>query len=75
MRRPIRPSCLHRGAVRYHLLRRAGVNVQLVFGAGQVESAPAAHCWLLLDGEPFLETVDPRPVFAGIYTMGLPTTG
>jgi hypothetical protein len=70
VRWPIRPSCLHRGVVRYHLLRRAGVDVQLVFGAGQVDSAPAAHCWLLLEGEPYLETTDPRLLFTSMYTMG-----
>jgi hypothetical protein len=70
VRWPVRPSCLQRGAVRYHLLRRAGVDVQLVFGAGQVDAAPAAHCWLLLDGEPYLETTDPRLLFTGVYTMG-----
>jgi hypothetical protein len=72
VRWPVRPSCLHRGAVRYHLLRRAGIDVQLVFGVGQVDSAPAAHCWLRIDGEPYLEPTDPRAFFTGVYAMGEP---
>ena len=72
VRWPMRPSCLHRGAVRYHLLRRAGIDVQLVFGAGRIDGAPAAHCWLLLDGQPYLESTDPRELFAAAYTMGSP---
>jgi hypothetical protein len=70
VRWPLRTSCLHRGAVRYHLLGRAGIDVQLVFGAGHVDGAPAAHCWLLLDGQPYLESTDPREVFAPLYIMG-----
>jgi hypothetical protein len=27
------------------------------------------HCWLDLDGEPFLEATDPRPVFAEVFRI------
>jgi hypothetical protein len=27
------------------------------------------HCWLVKDGEPFLERTDPRPVFAEIVSI------
>jgi hypothetical protein len=50
-------SCLRRSVVLAALLRRAGHNVEVVFG---VRRAPAggveAHAWLRCDGiEPFLE--------------------
>jgi hypothetical protein len=31
---------------------------------GQIDDQFAGHCWLVKDGEPFLESQDPRPVFA-----------
>lgn len=66
----IRPqSCLTRSAARYVLLRRAGYAVELVFGIGPHEGAYAGHCWLELDGRPFLEHVDPRPVFPQILRV------
>jgi hypothetical protein len=27
------------------------------------------HCWLMKDGEPYLEKRDPRPFFAPTYTF------
>jgi len=61
----VRPGCLTRGIAGYYILRRAGVDVALCFGIGLVHDAGVAgHCWLVLDGEPVLETVDPRSAFA-----------
>lgn len=66
----LRPqSCLTRSAARYVLLRRAGYAVELVFGIGPHEGSYAGHCWLELDGSPFLEHVDPRPVFPQILRV------
>ena len=54
---PWRHTCLRRSAVLYHLLRRAGRAVQLCVGVKRNDvGALAAHAWLTLDGEPYLES-------------------
>ena len=67
----IRPGCLTRGLTQYYFLRRAGLDVALYFGTGQVDNAFAAHCWLVQNDEPFLEKTDPRQHFAPIYAIPL----
>ncbi len=61
--------CQVRGLTLYYFLRRAGVDVSLVFGIGLVDTAYAGHCWLVKDGEPFLEARDPRQYFTAMYTF------
>lgn len=62
-RRPlIINPCQVRGLTLYYFLRRAGVDVSLVFGIGMVDTAYTGHCWLVKDGEPFLEVRDPRRI-------------
>ncbi len=51
----VREGCLTRGVARYWFLRRAGVDVALVFGTGRVGDHLEAHCWLSLDGETLRE--------------------
>jgi hypothetical protein len=68
----IRPTCLTRGVTAYTFLRRAGLDVTLCFGIGTAGAAAAnaavpAHCWLAVDGEPFMEARDPRPLYATMY--------
>lgn len=65
----IRPGCLTRGLTLYYFLRRAGLDVNLHFGMGKVTDELAGHCWLVKDGEPFLEVKDPRPYFTAIYCL------
>jgi Transglutaminase-like superfamily len=65
----VRPGCLTQGLTRYYFFRREGLDVSLCFGIGQVEEEFVGHCWLLEDGEPFLETRDPRPLYAEMYRM------
>ena len=65
----VRRSCLQRGLTLYHFLRMHGLDVRLCFGVGSRREEFAAHCWLVKDGEPFLEKKDPRPVFKEIYRM------
>ena len=65
----IRQTCLTRGLTRYYFLRRAGLEVTLCFGIGPVRNDFAGHCWLTHNGEPFLETTDPRPLFTAMYTI------
>lgn len=62
-------GCLTRGITLYYFLRRAGVPVTLSFGIGGTENKTAAHCWLSKDGEPFLEKIDPRPLFTVMYSI------
>lgn len=64
-----RRDCLVRGITLYWFLRRAGVDVRLVFGLGENGGGVAGHCWLVRQGTPFLERVDPRPLFAETYSI------
>jgi len=65
----VRPGCLTRGVTLFWFLRRAGGDVRLVFGLGEVDGETAGHCWLVRDGAPFLEKVDPRPLFTELYRI------
>ncbi|MGH2536041.1 MAG: lasso peptide biosynthesis B2 protein [Candidatus Promineifilaceae bacterium] len=51
--------CLRRSLTRYYFLRRAGVPVELQFGArlgdGRPERQLHGHAWLALDGQPYYE--------------------
>lgn len=67
--RMIARLCLTRGLTLFYFLRRAGVNASLVFGAGNIGEDFAGHCWLVRDGEPYLEKVDPRVLFTPIYSF------
>jgi Transglutaminase-like superfamily len=65
----IRPGCLTLGVTRYYFLRRAGLDLSLHFGMGRVgkEKAFVGHCWLVRQGEPYLERDDPRPLYTEMY--------
>jgi hypothetical protein len=63
----IRTGCLTRGFTLYHFLRRAGGDVCLRFGMGEINGAFAGHCWIDLCGEPLAEPRDPRPLFVETY--------
>jgi Transglutaminase-like superfamily len=63
----IRPGCLTLGIARYFFLRRAGLDVSLLFGTGKPDDAFAAHCWLMRDGRPYLEKTPPEPMFQAIF--------
>ncbi len=69
----VRTGCLTRGVTLYRYLRRAGLDVELRFGLDPRAGAHAdadAHCWLALDGEPFLEREDPTR-FAVVWRLPL----
>lgn len=63
----VRRGCLTRGLTLYYFLRGAGLTVKLCFGMGKPGDTFAGHCWLVKDGNPFLEARDPRCVFNVIY--------
>lgn len=65
----VRITCLTRGLTLYHFLRRSGVDVTLVFGAGYPEGRFAGHCWLERDGRPYLEEPNPFPTFAKVASF------
>jgi hypothetical protein len=68
----LRRGCLTRGVTLYYCLRRAGINVELSFGMGRVSRGDGfdGHCWLELNGSPYLEPRDPRLEYATMYTCG-----
>ena len=69
----VRGGCLTRGVTLFWFLRQAGLDVELRFGLDPREAQGTdGHCWLSLDGEPFLEKRDPRPRFAELYRLPLP---
>lgn len=71
--RAVRPFTSHpcqvRGLTLYYFLRRVGVDVSLVFGVAPKSSGAEGHCWLVKDGEPYLETADPREHFIPMYAF------
>jgi hypothetical protein len=70
----VRRGCLTRGVTLYYFLRRAGVDVSLVFGMGASADQPDGfdgHCWLTKNGEPYLEQRDPRPCYTPMYSFPL----
>ena len=70
----VRPGCLTRGVTLFWFLRRSGLGVELRFGLDPAEDDTTdGHCWLSLDGEPFLEKRDPRSRFTELFRLPLPT--
>ncbi len=67
----VRSGCLIRGLTLYYFLRRSGVDVALCFGIGPGGGQDGfdGHCWLVLDGEPYLEARDPRPLYTTMYSF------
>jgi hypothetical protein len=67
----VRSGCLTRGLTLFWFLRRAGLDVELRFGLDPGDAGTAdGHCWLALDGEPYLERQDTRR-FAELYRLPL----
>lgn len=65
----VRSGCMVRGLTLYRFLRRAGAEVSLRFGAGQMNGSFAAHCWIVYLGEPLAEPRDPRPLFTETWRI------
>ncbi len=67
----VRRGCLTRGLTLYYFLRRAGADVVLTFGMGQVSGGDGydGHCWLVLDGKPYLESRDPHGNYVTMYSF------
>jgi len=67
----VRPGCLTLGLTRYYFLRRAGLDVALLFGMGRMQDGKefAGHCWLVRGEEPYLESVDPRTLYVEMWRI------
>ena len=65
----VRSGCLTRSYTCYRFLRRAGHDVDLVFGIGQVNGRFSGHCWVECGGQPLGELQDPRALFAESYRI------
>jgi hypothetical protein len=65
----VRPGCLTRGLTHFYFLRRAGADVRLAYGVGEIAGRTEGHCWLVRDGMPFLEREDPRERFVETYSI------
>lgn len=59
----VRSGCLVRGLSLYGLLRRRGHMVSLCFGMAPWRQGFTGHCWLTLQGQPFLEPEGAGPEF------------
>lgn len=68
----VRTGCLTRGLTHYYFLRRAGIDVRLAYGIGTMDGRSEGHCWLVCDGEPYLEKQDPRDHFTETYSIPRP---
>jgi hypothetical protein len=69
----VRSGCLTRGITLFYFLRRAGADVSLRFGMGEVDGSYSGHCWVVHDGLPLAEKRDPRPLFTEMFRI--PATG
>ena len=67
--RLIRHTCYTRGITRYLLLRRGRSDIALVFGVDAASPAHDAHCWIVLDGSPYLEPEDPAHRFVPVWRV------
>jgi transglutaminase superfamily protein len=66
---PVKRTCLTRGVALCYLLRRSGFDVSLAFGLGPNASDWRGHCWLVREGRPYLERVDPQEHFAEMLVI------
>ncbi len=68
-----RGSCLVRSLTLYYLGRRCGYSVQFHCGVRRAEGILTGHAWLSMNGEPILESADPRGI--NVVTYSYPSIG
>jgi len=69
---PDAPPCLGRSLVLWFLLRRRGIDAELVIGAGTPRGGELpAHAWVEVAGEPVNDAFDVRERF-GSFGLQLP---
>src|SRR4051794_33698398 len=64
--RAMRHTCFTRGLTRFYFLRRAGADVELVFG---MRSNGEGHCWIRLDGALYREPSASEELFTPTYSI------
>ncbi len=64
-----RRSCFRRAVTLYYFLRREGMQLGICFGVSRSGEGLTGHCWLVRDGEPFLEKGDPLSTFIPMYSF------
>ena len=62
-------SCLRRAITLYYFLSREGAPLEVCFGVAPADGDLGGHCWLVRDGEPYLELGDPLATFTPMYTF------
>lgn len=65
---PLRPGCYRRSLVLFHVLRRCGHRVRILFGISEHAGTLAGHSWLELDGRPLGESGDPHEAFEVVFS-------
>jgi hypothetical protein len=71
-RKMVGALCLGRSLLLWYLLRRRGMDAELVVGAkSPVDEAWMAHAWVELDGLPVNDAPDVRRHYAS-FDLGLP---
>ncbi|NNE08467.1 MAG: lasso peptide biosynthesis B2 protein [Gemmatimonadetes bacterium] len=67
---PYRRTCLRRCLVLYHLFAKYGLRVRVAFGVDPSgEGDWAGHCWLLHEGEPFLEPAGSNDAYHAVFEL------
>lgn len=69
----VRGGCLTRGLTLYYFLTRAGLDVRICFGMGEVGGKFVGHCWLIKGEEPFLEKSPPQTLFTEVFRIPRPS--
>lgn len=65
---PFRPKCYTQSLILFRDLRRLGHDVTVRFAISEKDGELDGHSWIELDGVPFGEEQDPRPLFNVIYS-------
>jgi len=63
----VKRPCLFRSLALFSYHRRKGIPVRIAYGIRNNGGVLEGHSWLLLDGAPFLERVDPGGTYASLY--------
>ena len=69
---PFDRTCLRRCLVLYHLFAKYGLSVRVAFGVDPSgEGDWSGHCWLIHEGEPFLESAGGDEEFHPVFELPL----
>lgn len=65
----LRSECLARSCLLYYQLRRAGAAADIRFGVMMDDGEFRSHCWIMVDGAPRFEDVEPLEKFKGVFDL------